>query len=150
MQFKQCGNVNINVHDMGIDMLSLSGHKFSGPKGIGALYVKENIKFTKIMNGGHQERDKRAGTENTAGIVGLGKASELANNEIEEHIKKMKELRNYYVNEILSKIPNVKVNGAINARLPGNSNISFEGVNGNDLLLELDNVRNMCFKWIGM
>jgi cysteine desulfurase len=135
---------------MGIDMLSLSGHKFYGPKGIGALYVKENIKFTKIMNGGHQERDKRAGTENTAGIVGLGKASELANNELEEHIKKMKELRNYYVNEILSKIPNVKVNGAINARLPGNSNISFEGVNGNDLLLELDNVRNMCFKWIGM
>ena len=131
-------------------MLSLSGHKFYGPKGIGALYVKENIKFTKIMNGGHQERDKRAGTENTAGIVGLGKASELANNELEEHIKKMKELRNYYVNEILSKIPNVKVNGAINARLPGNSNISFEGVNGNDLLLELDNVRNMCFKWIGM
>ena len=150
MQFKQCGNVKINVHDMGIDMLSLSGHKFYGPKGIGALYVKENIKFTKIMNGGHQERDKRAGTENTAGIVGLGKASELANNELEEHIKKMRELRNYYVNEILSKIPNVKVNGAINARLPGNSNISFEGVNGNDLLLELDNVRNMCFKWIGM
>ena len=140
----------MNVHDMGIDMLSLSGHKFYGPKGIGALYVKENIKFTKIMNGGHQEKDKRAGTENTAGIVGLGKASELANNELEEHIKKMKELRNYYVNEILSKIPNVKVNGAINARLPGNSNISFEGVNGNDLLLELDNVRNMCFKWIGM
>ena len=135
---------------MGIDMLSLSGHKFYGPKGIGALYVKENIKFTKIMNGGHQERDKRAGTENTAGIVGLGKASELANNELEKKIKKMKELRNYYVNEILSKIPNVKVNGAINARLPGNSNISFEGVNGNDLLLELDNVRNMCFKWIGM
>ena len=150
MQFKQRGNVKINVHDMEIDMLSLSGHKFHGPKGIGALYVKENIKFTKIMNGGHQERDKRAGTENTAGIVGLGKASELANNELEEHIKKMKELRNYYVNEILSKIPNVKVNGAINARLPGNSNISFEGVNGNDLLLELDNVRNMCFKWIGM
>ena len=140
----------MNVHDMGIDMLSLSGHKFYGPKGIGALYVKENIKFTKIMNGGHQEKDKRAGTENTAGIVGLGKASELANNELEEHIKKMKELRNYYVNEILSKIPNVKVNGAINARLPGNSNISFERVNGNDLLLELDNVRNMCFKRIGM
>ena len=150
MQFKQYGNVKINVHDMGIDMLSLSGHKFHGPKGIGALYVRENIKFTKIMNGGHQEKDKRAGTENTAGIVGLGKASELANNELEEHIKKMKELRNYYVNEILSKIPNVKVNGAINARLPGNSNISFEGVNGNDLLLELDNVRNMCFKWFCM
>ena len=121
-------------------MLSLSGHKFHGPKGIGALYVRENINFEKIMNGGHQERNKRAGTENTAGIVGIGKATELAYNGLDEHIKKMKELRNYYVDEVKKKIPNVKINGAINARLPGNSNISFEGVNGNDLLLELDNV----------
>ena len=121
-------------------MLSLSGHKFHGPKGIGALYVRENINFEKFMNGGHQERNKRAGTENTVGIVGIGKAAELAYNGLDEHIKKMKELRNYYVDEVKKKIPNVKINGAINARLPGNSNISFEGVNGNDLLLELDNV----------
>ena len=140
MRFKLFGNVKINVHDMGIDMLSLSGHKFHGPKGIGALYVRENINFEKFMNGGHQERNKRAGTENTAGIVGIGKAAELAYNGLDEHIKKMKELRNYYVEEVTKKIPNVKINGAINARLPGNSNISFEGVNGNDLLLELDNV----------
>lgn len=140
MRFKRFGNVKINVHDMGIDMLSLSGHKFHGPKGIGALYVRENINFEKFMNGGHQERNKRAGTENTAGIVGIGKAAELAYNGLDEHIKKMKELRNYYVDEVKKKIPNVKINGAINARLPGNSNISFEGVNGNDLLLELDNV----------
>ena len=120
-------------------MLSLSAHKFHGPKGVGALYVKENIKFEKIMNGGHQEKDKRAGTENTAGIVGLGKAAELADKDIENHIKKMKELRNYYIEEVTKKIPNIKINGAINARLPGNANISFEGVNGNDLLLELDN-----------
>ena len=78
MRFRLFGNVKINVHDMGIDMLSLSGHKFHGPKVIGALYVRENINFEKFMNGGHQERNKRAGTENTAGIVGIGKAAELA------------------------------------------------------------------------
>lgn len=125
---------------MGIDMLSLSGHKFNGPKGIGSLYVRENINFEKFMNGGHQERDKRAGTENVAGIVGIGKAAELADMGLDEHIKKMKELKNYYVEEVTKKIPNIKINGAVNARLPGNSNISFEGINGNDLLLELDNV----------
>ena len=121
-------------------MLSLSGHKFNGPKGIGALYVRENINFEKFMNGGHQERDKRAGSENVAGIVGIGKAAELADIGFDEHIKKMKELKNYYVEEVTKKIPNIKINGAVNARLPGNSNISFEGINGNDLLLELDNV----------
>ena len=140
MRFRLFGNVKINVHEMGIDMLSLSGHKFNGPKGIGALYVRENINFEKFMNGGHQERDKRAGTENVAGIVGIGKAAELADVGIDEHIKKMKELKNYYVEEVTKKIPNIKINGAVNARLPGNSNISFEGINGNDLLLELDNV----------
>ena len=140
MRFKLFGNVKINVHEMGIDKLSLSGHKFNGPKGIGALYVRENINFEKFMNGGHQERDKRAGTENVAGIVGIGKAAELADMGLDEHIKKMKELKNYYVEEVTKKIPNIKINGAVNARLPGNSNISFEGINGNDLLLELDNV----------
>lgn len=138
--FKQCGNVKINVHEMGIDMLSLSAHKFHGPKGVGALYVREGINFDKIMKGGHQEKDKRAGTENTAEIVGLGKAAELAKDGLEEHIQKMKELRNYYIEEVRKKIPNIKINGAVNARLPGNSNISFEGIDGNDLLLELDNV----------
>lgn len=121
-------------------MLSLSAHKFHGPKGVGALYVKENIKFQKFMNGGHQEKNKRAGTENTAGIVGLGKAAELAESGLDNHIAKMKELRNYYLDEVEKRIPNIKINGALNARLPGNTNISFEGVNGNDLLLELDNV----------
>lgn len=134
------GNTKIDVQKMGIDMLSLSGHKIYGPKGVGALYVKENIKFEKFMNGGHQEKNKRAGTENTAGIVGLGKAAEIANQTLEEHINKMKALRNYYVEEVIKRIPNTKINGAINARLPGNSNISFQGINGNDLLLELDNV----------
>lgn len=125
---------------MGIDMLSLSGHKIYGPKGVGALYVKENIDFEKFINGGHQEKNKRAGTENTAGIVGLGESAKLANESLEEHRKKLKELREYYIDEITKIIPNTKINGARNARLPGNTNISFEGVNGNDLLLELDNV----------
>lgn len=134
------GNVDINVKEMGIDMLSLSGHKIYGPKGIGALYVKENIDFEKFINGGHQEKNKRAGTENTAGIVGLGKAAELAKQNLEQHIRKVKELRNYYAEEVNKKITNIKINGAINARLPGNSNISFEGINGSELLMELDNV----------
>ena len=134
------GNVDINVKSMGIDMLSLSGHKIYGPKGIGALYVKDNIDFEKFINGGYQEKNKRAGTENTAGIVGLGKAAELAQQNLTQHIGNVKELRNYYIEEVNKKIPNIKVNGAINARLPGNSNISFEGVNGSDLLMELDNV----------
>lgn len=134
------GNVDIDVKSMGIDMLSLSGHKIYGPKGIGALYVKDNIDFEKFINGGHQEKNKRAGTENTAGIVGLGKAAELAKKNLTHHIGNVKELRNYYIEEVNKKISNIKVNGAINARLPGNSNISFEGVNGRDLLMELDNV----------
>lgn len=138
--FKQYGNTKIDVYKMGIDMLSLSGHKIYGPKGIGALYVKKNIDFEKFINGGHQEKNKRAGTENTAGIVGLGKAAELAKQNLDEHIEKMKELRNYYIEKVSKTIPNIKINGAINARLPGNSNISFSGINGNDLLLELDNV----------
>ena len=90
--------------------------------------------------GGHQEKNKRAGTENVAGIVGLGKASELAKENLDKHIQNMKELKEYYLEEVTKKIPNIRINGAINARLPGNSNISFEGVNGSDLLLELDNV----------
>ena len=134
------GNVDIDVKSMGIDMLSLSGHKIYGPKGIGALYVKDNIDFEKFINGGHQEKNKRAGTENTAGIAGLGKAAELAKKNLTHHIGNIKELRNYYIEEVNKKISNIKVNGAINARLPGNSNISFEGVNGRDLLMELDNV----------
>ena len=131
-------------------MLSLSSHKIYGPKVVGALYVKENIKLEKFLNGGHQEKDKRAGTENTAGIVGFGKAAELAANNLEEHIQKMKYLRNYYIEQVIKRIPKIQINGPLNARLPGNSNISFENINANELLLELDNNRNMCIKWVSM
>ena len=120
-------------------MLSLSSHKIYGPKGVGALYIKENINIEKYLNGGHQEKNKRAGTENTAGIVGFGKAAELAKQNIDEHIQKMKDLRNYYLEQVTSLIPDIKINGPLNARLPGNANISFKDVNANDLLLELDN-----------
>ena len=137
------GNVNINVREMGIDMLSMSGHKIYGPKGTGALYVKEGVKLVKFMNGGGQEKNKRAGTENVAGIVGLGKACELSYKNIDEHIKNISFLRDYYEQEIKKYIDGIKINGDISNRLPGNSNISFKGVEGSTLLLELDN-RGIC------
>lgn len=133
-----CGNVPIDVQKMGIDMLSLSGHKIRAPKGIGALYVKTGIEFEKFMDGGHQERNKRAGTENVAGIVALGKACELARLELNSHMKKLQTLRDYYITQVEEKVPNVKLNGSRNQRLPGNANFSFKDVEGEALLLKLD------------
>lgn len=132
------GNVEIDVKKLGIDMLSMSGHKIYGPKGIGALYVRNGIEFEKFINGGHQERNKRAGTENLAGIVGMGKACEMAKNNIEEHINYIKNLRDYYVLKVKENIRDIKINGSEKYRLPGNSNISFKNVDGMALLLELD------------
>ena len=134
------GNVKINVEELGIDMLSMSAHKFYGPKGMGALYVKEGIEFSRIQDGGHQENNKRAGTENVAGIVGLGKAIEIANSNIENYNSKLKKLRNYFISEITSKYPRAKINGDLANRLPGNINISFPNVDGEELLLKLDNL----------
>lgn len=133
-----CGNIAIDVKNMGIDMLSISGHKLHAPKGIGALYVKEGIRFTKFIDGGHQERDKRASTENVPGIVGLGKACELANKNINKHIEHLTKLRNYYISEVEKKIENIKLNGSKEKRLPGNVNFSFEKIDGQSLLLNLD------------
>lgn len=132
------GSVRIDVQAMNIDMLSLSAHKFYGPKGIGVLYVKQGIKFQKFMNGGHQERNKRAGTENVPAIVGLGEAIEKAYNELDEHTSKIKELRDYYVKEVERRIPYIKINGSMEKRLPGNSNISFRYIEGEGMLLNLD------------
>lgn len=132
------GNVKIDVNKMNIDMLSMSAHKFYGPKGIGALYIREGIKCNKLQDGGHQERELRAGTENVAGIVGLGKAIEIAYKNFDEYNSKLTNLRNYYISEINEKIPNTKLNGSIKYRLPGNANISFKGVDGESLLLNLD------------
>lgn len=137
------GSVKIDVRKLNIDSLSLSAHKFYGPKGIGVLYVKRGIQFNKIINGGHQERNKRAGTENVAGIVGLSKAMDLAYRNLEANNKKVKELRNYYVKQIKEKIPYIKINGDMEKRLPGNSNISFRFIEGEGLLLNLD-LKGIC------
>lgn len=132
------GNVKIDVKELGIDALSLSGHKFYGPKGIGALYVSENVKFNRFINGGHQEKNMRAGTENVAGIVGLGEAINLADKNLEKHQSKMTNLRNYFFEGILKNFKDVKINGDLSNRLPGNANLSFKNINGNKILLDLD------------
>lgn len=132
------GNAKIDVNEMNIDLLSMSAHKFYGPKGVGALYVREGIQFDRIQDGGHQEKNKRSGTENVAGIVGLGKAIEIAYKNLDEHIKKLTDLRDYYFSQLKKKIPNCKINGSIEKRLPGNANVSFPNVDGEELLLKLD------------
>lgn len=137
------GSIKIDVQKLNIDSLSLSGHKFYGPKGVGALYVKTGIPFEKFISGGHQERNKRAGTENVAGIVGIGKAIELAYENLDKYNKKIKELRDYYVKQVEEKIPYIKINGDMEKRLPGNSNISFRFIEGEGLLLNLD-LKGIC------
>lgn len=132
------GNVPIDCQKLGIDMLSLSAHKLNGPKGVGALYVRNGIEFEKYINGGHQEKNKRAGTENVAGIVGLGEACKLARQNLGYHIKYLTEIRNYYIKRVTEEIPNTKVNGNLKERLPGNANISFIGKDAQELLLKLD------------
>ena len=133
-----CGNAEIDVKKMNIDMLSLSGHKIGAPKGIGALYVNKTIEFKKLIDGGHQERDKRAGTENVAGMIGLGEACKIAKNNMEAHVHKVQKLRDFYFSEIQNEIPDIQINGSMEHRLSGNSNISFKGIDGNELLMKLD------------
>ena len=133
------GNTPIDVRKMGIDMLSMSGHKINAPKGIGVLYVKKDIEIEKIIHGGHQEKDKRAGTENVAGIVGMGKACEIANKNLENHMKNLKRLRDYYISRLKKEIPDkININGTMENRLPGNANISFEGLDASELIFKLD------------
>lgn len=134
------GNIPIDVKKMNIDMLSLSGHKLYAPKGIGALYVKNGIEFERFMDGGHQEKNKRSGTENVAEIVALGKACQIAENNIEQYQEKLRGLRDYCLKEIEEKIPDIHINGTMEKRLPGNINISFKDLNSGELLLRLDEV----------
>ena len=133
-----CGNLNIDVEKLGIDLLSISGHKLYGPKGIGALYIKDEIEIESLIKGGHQEKGLRAGTENVAGIVGLGKACELAKDNLNTHMRYLKKMRDYYISEIERRISNSRLNGSREERLPGNANFSFEGVEGSSVLLKLD------------
>lgn len=134
------GNEIIDVEDLGIDLLSISAHKVYGPKGVGALYIKKGTKIHQLIHGGAQEKRRRAGTENIPGIVGFGKAAEMAYENIEEHIDKLTKLRDKLINELMEIIPYTKLNGHPTKRLPGNVNISFEFIEGESLLLSLDMV----------
>lgn len=137
------GSVEIDVKELGIDSLSLSAHKFHGPKGVGALYVKQGVRFDRFVDGGHQEKGRRAGTENVAGIVGLAAAMELAYAELKEKNERVRALRDYYEAEIEKRIPYIKRNGDKEKRLAGTSNISFEFIEGEGLLLNLD-LKGIC------
>lgn len=132
------GNIPVDVNAMNVDMLSLTGHKFHGPKGSGALYVRNGVKLMSFITGGAQERMRRAGTENVPGIVGLGKAIELATANIPEKQKKLTALRDAYIKKVLETIPYSHLNGHPTKRLPGNANISFEFIEGEGMLLCLD------------
>jgi len=132
------GQIPVDVKDLGVDLLSLSAHKFYGPKGVGALYIRKGTKIHPFSHGGAQERNRRAGTENVAGIVGLGKAIELATQNLSEYAAKLQKLRDKLIDGVLSKIDYVRLNGDRNQRLPNNANFSFEFIEGESLLLMLD------------
>lgn len=132
------GHVPIDVEAMNINLLSMSGHKFYGPKGIGALYIGKGLKIGSYIHGGAQERKRRAGTENVPGIVGMGKALELAVNEMNEEVSRLTALRSKLIDGILNTIPHARLNGHPTDRLPGNVNISFEFIEGESMLLLLD------------
>lgn len=143
MLCKLFGNIRIDVKKLGIDLLSMSAHKFYGPKGIGALYVSDEIEFDRIQDGGHQEKGKRSGTENVAGIVGLAEALKIANSNIEGHNPKIIENRNYFIKRLKEKIKDVEINGDLEKRLPGNINVTFKERDSLEILLKLDEY-NIC------
>ncbi len=132
------GKISVDVKRLGVDLLSLSGHKIHGPKGIGALYVRKGTRLMKLLYGGHHERDRRAGTENVPGIVGLGKAAELARIQLDERINRMRDLRDYLEQQMISRFPDLRVNGDRQQRVPNVSNVTFGGIDGESLLIALD------------
>ena len=137
------GNIKIDAQKLEIDLLSMSAHKFYGPKGIGALYVRNGIKFDRIQDGGHQEIGKRSGTENVAGIVGMAEALKLANSNLEANNKRILENRNYFIKKLKERIKDIEFNGDLERRLPGNINVTFNGKDSLELLLKLDEY-NIC------
>lgn len=137
------GQIPINVDECHIDMLSASGHKLNGPKGIGFLYIRKGVKIRSFVHGGAQERKRRAGTENVPGIIGLGTATARAIRTMDDRIKKETELRDYLINRILSEIPYCRLNGHKEQRLPNNANFSFRFVEGESLLIMLD-MKGIC------
>ncbi len=132
------GNVPIDVKDMGIDLMSMSSHKIYGPKGEGALFIRKGIRISNYLHGGAQEAGRRAGTENLTGIVGFGKAAELARVHFDEHVKHSSTLRDYLVERILNEIPDTTLNGTMEERHPGNANITFKYIEGESILLLLN------------
>lgn len=132
------GNISVDVNELGVDLLAMAAHKIYGPKGIGALYVRKGVKLHSLLHGGAQEKKKRAGTENIPGIVGFGKAAELARKELGIHMEKLTLLRNKLISGVLEKIPYSRLNGSAEHRLPGNTNFCFEFIEGESLLLSLD------------
>ncbi len=132
------GHIDINVEELNIDLLSMAAHKFYGPKGIGALYIRRGVKIDPLISGGAQEKNRRAGTENVPGIVGMGKAIELAYENLEENNEKLIKLRDRLIEKIFENIDHVRLNGHPTKRLPGNVNICFEFIEGESLLLSLD------------
>lgn len=132
------GKVPIDLKELNIDLLTLSGHKLYGPKGIGALFVKRGVRLVPLIHGGHHERNRRGGTENVAGIVGLGKACEILKNDMARETEHLKSLRSRLEKGFKEKIPHIKINGSLEKRLPNTANISFEFVEGESLLLNLD------------
>ncbi|MDE2780467.1 MAG: aminotransferase class V-fold PLP-dependent enzyme [Chloroflexota bacterium] len=132
------GYLDLNVRQLGVDMMSLSGHKFYGPKGTGVLFVRRGTPYLPLLLGGGQERERRSGTENIAGIVGLATALELADAEREAAAETCKHLRDRIADEIMATVPNTSLNGHPTQRLPNNVNFSFEGVEGESILLGLD------------
>ncbi len=137
------GQVEIDVNDLGIDMLSASAHKLNGPKGIGLLYIRKGVKIRSLIHGGAQERQRRAGTENVPGIVGFGKAVEIAAATMEERTRKELALRDLLMKRVMEEIPFVRINGDKHRRLPNNANFSFQFIEGESLLIMLD-MNNIC------
>ena len=133
------GSVKLDVKAMEIDMLSMSGHKFHAPKGVGVLYIRKGVKLQRFMNGGAQERTQRAGTENLASIVGMGKAIEIATADIDGHNAQLSRIRDHMIERILKEIPYTRLNGHPTTRLPGNVNVCFRFIEGESLLMLLDN-----------
>jgi cysteine desulfurase len=132
------GKIEVDVKRLGVDLLSLSGHKLHAPKGVGALFMKKGTRLEKLFFGGHHERDRRPGTENVPGIVGLGKACELARLDFAERSRRMRQLRDTFEQQVLQKINNVSINGDVERRIPNISNLSFAGLDGESLLIALD------------
>lgn len=132
------GSIPIDVEEYGIDLMSLSAHKFHGPKGIGLLYIRNGVKIERLVYGGHQERTYRAGTTNTPGIVGMAKALELTVSEMAENNEKVKKMRDHFLDRVLKEIPYCKLNGGREHRLVGNANLSFDFIEGESILMTLD------------